>query len=129
MITRSLDRSGCGPRAAGLLEWRGASPYRVRACRTAADTVGDLPPGPVDAAEARQLRGVGPVSAEVISQASTGAVPRYLARLEAKADPDARSGWHLAAGDCHLHSDWSDGGSPLHRSPSRCRTAWTRGAP
>ncbi|MDK9495497.1 PHP domain-containing protein [Streptomyces katrae] len=103
-------------RIAFLLEWRGASPYRVRAFHTAADAVRGLEPGPVDAGRAGRLRGVGPVTAEVIAQASTGAVPRYLARLEAEAGPDARAGWDLAAastGDCHLHSDWSDGGSPL----------------
>ncbi|MFF4371606.1 PHP domain-containing protein [Streptomyces sp. NPDC001594] len=103
-------------RIAFLLEWRGASPYRVRAFHTAADAVRDLPPGPVDAARAGRLRGVGPVTAEVIAQASAGAVPGYLARLEAEGGPDARAGWELAAastGDCHLHSDWSDGGSPI----------------
>ncbi|MFE9040635.1 PHP domain-containing protein [Streptomyces sp. NPDC012421] len=103
-------------RIAFLLEWRGAAPYRVRAFHTAADAVRDLPPGPVDAAEARRLRGVGPVTAEVIAQASAGAMPSYLARLDAEAGPAARAGWALAAastGDCHLHSDWSDGGSPL----------------
>ncbi|MFH7598965.1 PHP domain-containing protein [Streptomyces racemochromogenes] len=103
-------------RIAFLLEWRGASPYRVRAFHTAADAVRGLPPGPVDAAEAGRLRGVGPVTAEVISQASAGAVPAYLVRLQAEAGPDALAGWRLAAattGDCHLHSDWSDGGSPL----------------
>ncbi len=60
--------------------------------------------------------GWGRSTAEVIAQASAGAVPSYLARLQAEADPDARAGWDLAAastGDCHLHSDWSDGGSPL----------------
>ncbi|MEV4937262.1 hypothetical protein [Streptomyces zaomyceticus] len=103
-------------RIAFLLEWRGASPYRVRAFHTAAGALRDLSPGPVDAARAARLRGVGPVTAEVISQASTGAVPDYLAHLQAEADGAARAGWDLAAastGDCHLHSDWSDGGSPL----------------
>ncbi|MFF7300531.1 PHP domain-containing protein [Streptomyces sp. NPDC008265] len=103
-------------RIAFLLEWRGASPYRVRAFHTAADAVRALPPGPVDPAQAERLRGVGPVTAEVIAQASTGAIPNYLVRLESEAGPDARAGWDLAAastGDCHLHSDWSDGGSPI----------------
>lgn len=103
-------------RIAFLLEWRGASPYRVRAFHTAADAVRELPPGPVDSARVARLRGVGPVTAEVIAQASSGAVPSYLARLQAEADPGALAGWDLAAastGDCHLHSDWSDGGSPL----------------
>ncbi|MFJ9811165.1 PHP domain-containing protein [Streptomyces sp. NPDC101158] len=111
-------------RIAFLLEWRGASPYRVRAFHTAADAVRDLRPGAVDAAEARQLRGVGPVTAEVISQASTGSVPSYLLRLQAEADPGARAGWDLAAastGDCHLHSDWSDGGSPLEEMADAAR--------
>ncbi|MEV7560432.1 PHP domain-containing protein [Streptomyces sp. NPDC089795] len=118
-------------RIAFLLEWRGASPYRVRAFHTAADAVRDLPSGPVDAARARQLRGVGPVTAEVISQASTGAVPTYLARLEAEADPGARAGWDLAAsstGDCHLHSDWSDGGSPLEEMADAARALGHRWA-
>ncbi|MER7583729.1 PHP domain-containing protein [Kitasatospora sp. NPDC097691] len=103
-------------RIAFLLEWTDASPYRVRAFHTAADAVGDLPPGPVDAARARRLPGVGPVTSEVIAQASTGAIPPYLARLEAAAGPDATAGWQLLAsarGDCHLHSDWSDGGHPI----------------
>ncbi|WP_031002491.1 PHP domain-containing protein [Streptomyces sp. NRRL F-5727] len=111
-------------RIAFLLEWRGASPYRVRAFHTAAEAARDLPPGPVDAERVRGLRGVGPVTAEVIAQASTGSVPRYLARLQAEAGPDAEAGWALAAastGDCHLHSDWSDGGSPLEDMAAAAR--------
>ena len=103
-------------RIAFLLEWRGASPYRVRAFHTAADAVRDLPPGPIEAARAQELRGVGPVTADVIAQASTGAVPDYLARLLAETGAAGEAAWNLAAdskGDCHLHSDWSDGGSPL----------------
>jgi putative hydrolase len=103
-------------RIAFLLEWRGASPYRVRAFHTAADAVRELPPGPVTAAEAEQLRGVGPVTAEVIAQACAGRVPDYLLRLQESSGPEAEAGWELAAtsaGDCHVHSDWSDGGSPL----------------
>ncbi|MFD6111148.1 PHP domain-containing protein [Streptomyces yangpuensis] len=118
-------------RIAFLLEWRGASPYRVRAFHTAADAVRHLPPGPVDAAQAGQLHGVGPVTAEVIAQASTGAVPGYLARLQAEADPQARAGWDLTAGstgDCHLHSDWSDGGSPLEDMADAARALGHRWA-
>ncbi|MGW6940290.1 hypothetical protein ACWGF3_15035 [Streptomyces xanthophaeus] len=48
-------------RIAFPLEWRRASPYRVRAFHTAADASRGLPPGPVDAAQAELLRGVGPV--------------------------------------------------------------------
>lgn len=103
-------------RIAFLLEWQGASPYRVRAFHTAADALRDLPPGPVDAAQAQRLPGVGPVTAEVIAQASAGETPSYLAHLEQAAGPAAGAAWELLAevrGDCHLHSDWSDGGHPL----------------
>ncbi|MFF2146988.1 PHP domain-containing protein [Kitasatospora sp. NPDC058190] len=111
-------------RIAFLLEWSGASPYRVRAFHTAAGAVRDLPPGPIDAAWARRLPGVGPVTAEVIAQASVGEVPAYLARLEAQTGPAARVSWELAAasaGDCHLHSDWSDGGSPIEEMAEAAR--------
>ncbi|MET8545279.1 PHP domain-containing protein [Kitasatospora sp. NPDC004799] len=103
-------------RIAFLLEWEGASPYRVRAFHTAAEAVRGLPPGPVDADRVRRLPGIGPVTSEVIAQASAGRKPPYLARLEERAGPAASAGWDLLAaarGDCHLHSDWSDGGRPF----------------
>ncbi|WP_037606223.1 PHP domain-containing protein [Streptacidiphilus rugosus] len=103
-------------RIAFLLEWRGASPYRVRAFHTAADAASVLPAGRVEAQQARRLPGVGPVTADVIAQASAGGTPVYLARLEAEIGPAAEIGWSLVAssrGDCHVHSDWSDGGSPI----------------
>ena len=114
-----------------LLEWRNASPYRVRAFHAAADAIRDLPPGPVEAARVAELRGVGPVTAEVIAQASVGAVPDYLARLEAEAGPAAVAAWELvaaSAGDCHLHSDWSDGGSPLEDMAEAARALGHRWA-
>jgi putative hydrolase len=118
-------------RIAFLLEWRGASPYRVRAFHTAADATGELPPGAVEAAQARRLPGVGPVTAEVIAQASRGETPAYLARLEAEIGPAARSGWGLVAasqGDCHVHSDWSDGGSPIEEMALAARALGHRWA-
>lgn len=118
-------------RIAFLLEWRGASPYRIRAFHTAADAARELPAGPVDAVSVRRLRGVGPVTAEVIAQASAGGTPPYLARLEADAGSAARGGWDLVAastGDCHMHSDWSDGGSSIGEMAAAARSLGHRWA-
>jgi putative hydrolase len=99
------------------LERAGAPTYRVRAFRRAAGVVGQLPSAEL-AARLREgslpaLPGIGPVTAEVIGQAAAGQLPDYLARLLDEA-PQARPTGLRAAlrGDCHTHSDWSDGGSP-----------------
>ena len=50
-------------------------------------------------------------------QALAGERPSYLARLEKLTpNPDEGPGAQIRAllkGDCHTHSDWSDGGSPI----------------
>lgn len=126
-----MDPATALRRIAFLLEWNDASPYRVRAFHTAADAVRALPPGPVDAARARRLPGVGPVTAKVIAQAAAGVTPTYLTRLESAAGPAARAGWELASaaeGDCHLHSDWSDGGHPIEEMAEAARALGHRWA-
>ncbi|MER8187822.1 PHP domain-containing protein [Kitasatospora sp. NPDC094015] len=103
-------------RIAFLLERQLASPYRVKAFRTAAEAATALPPGPLDAAQAARLPGIGPVTAQVIAEATAGRTPEYLVELEQRPAPQAEEGADLLAaqrGDCHLHSDWSDGGSPI----------------
>ena len=108
-------------RIAYLLE-RGREPtYRVRAFRTAADTVRALAPDELTArAEAgtlADLPGVGKTTAEVVREALAGDVPGYLRKLEhAAEDSTTGAGDQLRAalrGDCHTHSDWSDGGSSI----------------
>jgi putative hydrolase len=107
-------------RIAFLLERSLASSYRVKAFRGAAAALLKLTPEQVRAAaaegELRELKGIGDRTAAVIEESLSGAEPAYLATLEAEAlAPLASGGEQLRAalrGDCHSHSDWSDGGSP-----------------
>ena len=99
------------------LERAGAPTYRVRAFRRAAQVISDLPQGDlaerIDAGTLTQLAGIGPATAQVIQQAAAGEEPAYLFRLLQDAAPPQYSGLRAALrGDCHTHSDWSDGGSP-----------------
>ncbi|MBO8193417.1 PHP domain-containing protein [Streptomyces oryzae] len=110
-------------RIAFLLERAQAPTYRVRAFRTAAQVVAGLPAGEAEeraaAGSLESLKGVGPRTAQVVREALEGGVPRYLAKLEAESErepplPEAARELRAALrGDCHLHSDWSDGGSSI----------------
>jgi len=108
-------------RIAYLLEAQGAETHKVRAFRNAAASVGDAGPERVaELARAHRLRtleGIGDTTAMVISEAIAGETPRYLRNLERDGLPPvtgtaARLRSSLR-GDCHSHSDWSDGGSPI----------------
>jgi putative hydrolase len=99
------------------LERAGAPTYRVRAFRGAAQVAERLPAGELEARVAsgtlQELRGIGPATAEVITQAAAGREPAYLTRLFGEATPAEPTALRTALrGDCHVHSDWSDGGSP-----------------
>ena len=63
------------------------------------------------------LAGIGPSTGTVITEAVRGEEPERLTRLEKQyAGPLAPGGREVRAalrGDCHSHSDWSDGGSPI----------------
>jgi putative hydrolase len=115
-------------RIAYLLERSGAPPYRVRAFRGAAGTIAKLEPEKLARLAAtgrlRDLPGVGQTTEAVAMEAIAGEIPSYLAKLEGEArgfedqDPVVLSGRSaeiraLLRGDCHTHSDWSDGGSPI----------------
>jgi putative hydrolase len=64
-----------------------------------------------------EIPGVGSTTAQVISEALSGEIPQYLQVLEQRplpaADEAAEKLRRRLKGDCHSHSDWSDGGSPI----------------
>ncbi|MEU3513239.1 PHP domain-containing protein [Streptomyces longwoodensis] len=108
-------------RIAFLLERSLAPTYRVRAFRTAARVLAALPDEEVAeraaAGTLESLKGVGPKTAQVAREALAGGVPSYLEKLEDEAGRPLTEGGRalraLLRGDCHVHSDWSDGGSPI----------------
>jgi putative hydrolase len=115
-----VDPTSALRRIAYLLERDGAETYKVRAFRHAADAIDDVPVAELaDMAPARlqKIPSVGKTSAQVIREAATGKTPAYLENLEAVAVEPISDGagalLNLLQGDCHSHSDWSDGGSPI----------------
>jgi putative hydrolase len=112
-----------------LLERAREPTYRVRAFRNAAKVVDDLAPAELAERSAagmlEKLAGIGTVTARCISESLDGEVPVYLRRLEATEDEplDEATAKVRAAlrGDCHTHSDWSDGGSPIREMAEAAR--------
>jgi len=116
-------------RIAYLLEERLEPPYRVRAFRGAAASLKRAGPEEVArlhaAGQLTDLAGIGEKTAKVVEEAFRGEVPGYLSRLEdERPDPSSLPGAALRArlrGDCHSHSDWSDGGSPIREMAAAAR--------
>ncbi len=108
-------------RIAYILERTREPMYRVKAFRNAADAIRALSDDDLRELAAsgrlRELAGVGEKTERVIVEALAGERPAYLADLEMiTPDPDDGPGAKIRAllkGDCHTHSDWSDGGSPI----------------
>ncbi|PZS27972.1 MAG: PHP domain-containing protein, partial [Pseudonocardiales bacterium] len=108
-------------RIAFLLERAREPTYRVKAFRNAANVIDALADDDVATRATdgtlTKLAGVGDVTARCVTESLAGEVPVYLRRLEATEDTpldEATAALRAALrGDCHTHSDWSDGGSPI----------------
>ena len=125
MLTRihwpTVDPVDALRRIAYLLEAEGAGTYKVRAFRNAATTLAEQPPDRIEelarSGRLTSLPGIGDSTATAVKEALAGGEPGYLTELVGRAEPPltgpvARLRKRLR-GDCHSHSDWSDGGSPI----------------
>lgn len=119
-------------RIAFLLERAHEETYRIRAFRTAASVLaarGDVAQR-ARAGTLTALTGVGEVTARCVTESLAGEQPDYLRRLEATGDtldasevmtPEGAALRSALRGDCHTHSDWSDGGSPIEEMAATAR--------
>ncbi|MGH3622853.1 MAG: PHP domain-containing protein, partial [Sciscionella sp.] len=111
------------------LERFGEPTYRVRAFRRAASVVDGLTVSEL-AQRARagtltELSGIGKTTAGVIQDALAGREPGYLTKLAGRDAPEPPDGGPLMRalrGDCHTHSDSSDGGSPIAEMAEAARS-------
>jgi putative hydrolase len=128
-VPNARDPAGDLRQIAFLLERSQEPTYRVRAFRTAAAVVDGLPAGEVAARAAAEtlteLPGIGAKTAQCVTESLAGEEPAYLRRLLAiDEEPmdDATAALRQALrGDCHTHSDWSDGGSPIAEMAAAAR--------
>lgn len=108
-------------RIAFLLERTRAGTYRVEAFRNAVRALKEVDADELDqrieAGTLQEIHGIGKSTSAVVEEAAQGELPAYLESLQDKSGGPLVSGgadlYAALRGDCHLHSDWSDGGSPI----------------
>ena len=115
-----MDPAEVLERIAYLLDRAREPSYRPRAFLRAAAALREAGPERVaELAAANRLTdlpNVGEKTAAIAMQVLAGEDPPYLAKLEEKTRVLVGAGDGLLAtlrGDCHVHSDWSDGGSTI----------------
>ena len=113
-----------------LLARARADTYPGRACRRAAATGDGVPSEELEelatSRRLTELEGVGETTARVITECLAGQTPPYLAELASSTwmpeiSPAARDIRSLLRGDCHAHSEWSDGGSTIEEMATAAR--------
>lgn len=107
-------------RAAYLLERASEPTYKARAFRKAVAAIEEFPAAKLEELARKNkltaIDGIGATTSQVIAEALKGKIPKYVVDLEQQKFPatDERSKLCTALrGECHMHSDWSDGGSSI----------------
>lgn len=107
-------------RIAYLLDRAREKQYRVRAYLRAAEVVKALAPDElrsrIAAGSLKELDGIGPKTAAIITEVATSGSTAYLQKLEEETALTVGKGNELVAqlkGDLHVHSLWSDGGAEI----------------
>jgi putative hydrolase len=116
-------------RIAYVLEEENAESYKVKAFRNAAQTIREIPVSELErlalSGRLSKLPGVGDTTAKVIKESLGGEEPEYLTNALAELPPplkgEAAKLRKRLKGDCHGHSDWSDGGSPIQTMAEAAR--------
>jgi putative hydrolase len=112
------------------LERELAQTHRIRAYRRAAWTLATLDPAETAQRDSdgtlQELPNIGAKTAAVVHEALHEGTPGYLEELRARAvRPVVPGGEPMRSalrGDLHTHSDWSDGGSPIHEMAETARS-------
>jgi putative hydrolase len=112
------------------LERELAQTHRIRAYRRAAWTLAALDPSETaqrdSAGTLQELPNIGAKTAAVVHEAMHDGTPAYLEELRARAPrpvvPGGEPMRSALRGDLHTHSEWSDGGSPIHEMAETARS-------